>query len=85
MGLKPFHPGAEKLYVGGTTRGDISMLEPWVIDEILRREKDRRRYDRPPLDLPVPDPEWPGNRDPGMDYHERGRSVPERGVVIMGM
>jgi hypothetical protein len=60
------------------------MLEPWVIDGILRRERDRRRVDRPPLELPVPDPELPSNSDPGTDYHERGNSVPERGVVIMG-
>lgn len=61
------------------------MLEPWVIDEILRREEDRRSGDRPQLELPVPDPEWPGAGDLGMDHDERGHSVPERGVVIMGM
>ena len=56
------------------------MLEPWVIDEILRREEDRRSGDRPQLELPVPDPEWPGAGDLGMDHDE-----PERGVVIMEM
>jgi hypothetical protein len=61
------------------------MLEPWIIKEIIRREEDRRRGDRPRLDLPLPDPRWPADGDPGMDHDERGHSVPDRGVVIMGM
>jgi hypothetical protein len=42
------------------------------------------RWNPSSLELPVPDPELPSNSDPGTDYHERGNSVPERGVVIMG-
>jgi hypothetical protein len=61
------------------------MLEPWIINEIFRREEDRRGGDRPRLELPVPEPDWPGDGDPGMDHDERGHSVPDRGVIIMGM
>jgi hypothetical protein len=61
------------------------MLEPWIIDEIRRREEDRRRGDRPQLELPVPDGQWPSEGDPGMDYEEQGDRVIERGVVIIGM
>ena len=61
------------------------MLEPWIINEIVRREEDRRRCDRPRLELPLADPQWPGEGDPGMDHDERGHSVPDRGVVIMKM
>jgi hypothetical protein len=61
------------------------MLEPWIIDEILRREKDRRRDNRPQLELPVPDSDRPAEDDPGMDYDEWGNWVPERGVAIMKM
>lgn len=63
------------------------MLEPWIIDEIRRREEERRRGDRPQLELPVPDGQWPGESDPGMvDVDdERGDRAPERGVAIIGM
>jgi hypothetical protein len=61
------------------------MLEPWIINEILRRDDERRRGDRSRLELPLPDPQWPGDGDPGMDHDERGHSVPDRGVVILGM
>ena len=41
----------------------VPMLEPWIIDEIRRREEERRRGDRPQLELPVPDGQWPGESD----------------------
>jgi hypothetical protein len=65
----------------------VPMLEPWIIDEIRRREEERRRGDRPQLELPVPDGQWPGESDPGMvDVDdERGDRAPERGVAIIGM
>jgi hypothetical protein len=62
----------------------IPMLEPWIIDEIRRREEERRRGDRPQLELPVPDSEWPPQGDFG-DVRERDEQSPERGVVIIGM
>jgi hypothetical protein len=58
------------------------MLEPWIIDEIRRREEERRRGDRPQLELPVPDPSWP-HSDGGQ--RDQGDKAPERGVVIIGM
>jgi hypothetical protein len=61
---------------------EIPMLEPWIIDEIRRREEERRRGDRPQLELPLPDPQWlpDGNLE-----EEQGDQDPERGVVIIGM
>lgn len=62
----------------------IPMLEPWIIDEIRRREEERRRGDRPQLELPVPDSRWPdGERDNRQGEH--GDKSPDRGVVIIGM
>jgi hypothetical protein len=61
------------------------MLEPWIIDEIRRREEERRRGDRPQLELPVPDPRWPTEGDRDDDHGEQGDKAPERGVVIIGM
>ncbi len=58
------------------------MLEPWIIDEIRRREEERRRGDRPQLELPVPDPMWPDHED--QNRRDQG-DKPERGVVIIGM
>jgi len=60
------------------------MLEPWIIDEIRRREEERRRGDRPQLELPLPDPSWPNEGDSGGGY-EQGDKAPQRGVVIIGM
>jgi hypothetical protein len=60
------------------------MLEPWIIDEIRRREEERRRGNRPQLELPVPDPSWPSDSD--NDHRgNQGDKAPERGVVIIGM
>lgn len=61
------------------------MLEPWIINEIRRREEERRRGDRPQLELPVHDGQWPSDSDPDVDHDERGDRAPERGVVIIGM
>ena len=61
---------------------EIPMLEPWIIDEIRRREEERRRGDRPQLELPVPNADWPGTGDGQVDP---GEPTTERGVVIIGM
>jgi hypothetical protein len=63
----------------------IPMLEPWIIDEIRRREEERRRGSRPQLELPVPDPRWPTEGDCDDRHGEQGDKAPERGVVIIGM
>jgi hypothetical protein len=61
-------------------RGD-AMLDPWIIEEIRRREEDRRR-DREGnrVDLPVED----------THYQDRGQPLPpaedaDRGVVVIDM
>jgi hypothetical protein len=64
---------------------EIPMLEPWIIDEIRRREEERRQGDRPQLELPVPESRWPPDGDPRRDDDEQGDKAPERGVVIIGM
>ena len=64
------------------------MLEPWIIDEIRRREEEeRRRGERSQLELPVPDrPTSPEDR-PGSDAGDGQKDEPEpkRGVVIIAM
>jgi len=61
------------------------MLEPWIIDQIRRREEERRRGDRPQLELPVPD--LPPDSGPEGEEGDGGRddSEPTRGVAIIAM
>jgi hypothetical protein len=61
------------------------MLEPWIIDEIRRREEERRRGERPQLELPLPEREWREEDDFGDAQNRQGDRAPERGVVIIGM
>jgi hypothetical protein len=61
------------------------MLEPWIIDEIRRREEERRRGDRPQLELPLPERRWQEEGDFGDAQNQQGDREPERGVVIIGM
>lgn len=64
---------------------DIPMLEPWIIDEIRRREEERRRGDRSQLELPIPEQNWPTEDDVGNASNRQGEDAPERGVLIIGM
>jgi hypothetical protein len=64
---------------------DFPMLEPWIINEIRRREEERRRGDRPQLELPLPEREWQEEGDFGDARNQQGDRAPERGVVIIGM
>lgn len=59
------------------------MLEPWIIDEIRRREEERRRGDLPRLEIPMPQDPWPDEDENGRG--RQGDQSPERGVVIIGM
>jgi hypothetical protein len=61
------------------------MLEPWIIDQIRRKEEERRRGDRPQLELPIPESTWPDESDVGTGYGEVPDPPSERGVVIIGM
>jgi hypothetical protein len=64
---------------------EIPMLEPWIINEIRRREEERRRGDLPRLEIPLPQPPWPDDGDPRGERDKQGDESPERGVVIIGM
>ncbi len=62
---------------------EIPMLEPWIIDEIRRREEERRRGDLPRLEIPVQSP-WDEELERERREREGDKST-ERGVVIIGM
>jgi hypothetical protein len=55
------------------------MLDPWIIEEIRRREEEERQHEaeRPVLEIPMELPVYPpqGKADPGPGE--------ERGVVIV--
>ncbi len=56
------------------------MLEPWIIEQIRKREDEerRRRYERQPL-VPTPSPS-------GDSLNEEPETIPgERGVVIISL
>jgi len=61
------------------------MLEPWIIDQIRRREEERRRGERPQLELPVPDFPTDQQGPDGDEGEGRGESEPTRGVAIIAM
>jgi hypothetical protein len=66
------------------------MLEPWIIEQIRRREEEeRRRHERPQLELPVPADPWPPSRRPDErdrpDDEQEDDDAPKRGVVIIGI
>ncbi len=73
------------------------MLEPWIIEQIRRREEEeRRRNERPQLELPVSNDNWPPRTDKDKDKNRRDRQSddspdredddePQRGVVIIGL
>ena len=58
------------------------MLEPWIIDQIRRREEERRYGERPQLELPVPD-RMPLPEDRPDD--EQDEPETKRGVAIIAM
>ncbi len=58
------------------------MLDPWIIEEIRRREEDQRRYDeqRPTVvEVPYHDPLPAGQSRPA----ESDAETPPRGVIII--
>jgi hypothetical protein len=64
------------------------MLEPWIIEQIRRREEEeRRRHERPQLELPLPERSWPPVRNEPDDssQNEEDDDAPKRGVVIIGI
>jgi hypothetical protein len=73
------------------------MLEPWIIEQIRRREEEeRRRNERPQLEIPMGDERWrrrpddehenEGDRDRDRDRDDdKEPEGGERGVVIIDM
>ena len=64
------------------------MLEPWIIEQIRRREEEeRRRHERPQLELPLPERIWPPTRNDSEDrsQDDDDEDAPKRGVVIIGI
>jgi len=73
------------------------MLEPWIIEQIRRREEEeRRRSERPQLEIPMGDERWrrrpdeePDNdtdrdrRDRGGEDEEKEPDGGRRGVMII--
>jgi hypothetical protein len=60
------------------------MLDPWIIEQIRRREtEERRRREQPMLELPLPEPDAVEYERPSSGWSRDPQ--PERGVVIIGM
>src|SRR4029434_3733489 len=69
-------------------RQGLPMLEPWIIEQIRRREEEeRRRHERPQLELPLPEPIWPPTRthSDNPSHHDEEEDEPKRGVIIIGI
>ena len=67
------------------------MLEPWIIEQIRRREEEERRIERerPRLELPLSDiprgPDRERDKKENEDGEEDDEREPKRGVVIIGL
>jgi hypothetical protein len=53
------------------------MLDAFIIEEIKRRDEERREDRRPRLELPIPEP------TPHRQNDRRDEEGPQRGVVII--
>jgi hypothetical protein len=62
------------------TAAEASVLPPFIIDQIRRREEQhKRRSDRPTLELPVDMPAAPRNPEPDEDERDRGVLIVDLG------
>ena len=62
------------------------MLEPWIIEQIRRREEEeRRRHEQPRLEIPIRDERYKRDRpeDEEEDEKDKDRDGGNRGVVII--
>jgi len=57
------------------------MLDPWIIEEIRRREEEERRDEQPALEVPRDIPAYPPEHE-GREERERKKDE-DRGVVIV--
>ena len=60
------------------------MLDPWIIEEILRRQRDKARVDRPVIEAPVLPPPPSEERDHEVKKDDAD-DAPERGVVVIDL
>lgn len=51
------------------------MLDPWIIEEILRREQRQRREERPVLEMPLTPPSDERERDGRKEESDRGIAI----------
>ncbi len=54
------------------------MLDPWIIEEILRREEERREHERGRIELPIDAPR--STEQPALPPK---REESERGVIVI--
>ena len=61
------------------------MLEPWIIEQIRRREEEeRRRQEQPRLEIPLRDDRWKRDRPEDEEEEDKkDRDGGNRGVVII--
>ncbi|HMF40394.1 MAG TPA: hypothetical protein VKQ32_06860 [Polyangia bacterium] len=61
------------------------MLEPWIIEQIRRREEEeRRRNEQPRLEIPIRDERYKRDRpEDEEDDENKDRDGGNRGVVII--
>jgi hypothetical protein len=64
------------------------VLEPWIIEQIRRREEEERRRERPRLEIPSRDERWKPDHEEHEKPHrdddeDEGREKSDRGVVII--
>jgi hypothetical protein len=61
------------------------VLEPWIIEQIRRREEEeRRKHEQPRLEIPLRDDRWKRDRpEEEEDDENKDRDGNNRGVVII--
>jgi hypothetical protein len=61
------------------------VLEPWIIEQIRRREEEeRRRQEQPRLEIPLRDDRWKRDRPEDEEEEDKkDRDGGNRGVVII--
>lgn len=57
------------------------MLDPWIIEEIRRREEDKRREGATQVELPLEQPLWESEPSRRKDDEKKR----ERGVVVIDL
>ncbi len=58
------------------------MLDPWIIEEIRRREEEQRREEAR-IELPLERPRW--ETEPPHPAREERDEAPQRGVIVIDL